>query len=93
MAEAFVEFRAERHGVDSADQDTQFIAVGETKGAYFRLVGSERTILGVVAPIAGDVWFIKLAGDNELAEREREHFEQFVKSIHLNGAEGADDGQ
>jgi hypothetical protein len=71
----------------------QFIAVGESKGAYFRLVGPERTILGVVAPVAGDVWFIKLAGDNELAEHERERFEQFVKSIHFSGAEGADDGQ
>jgi hypothetical protein len=73
--------------------DAQPIAVGTTQGAYFRLVGPERTILGVVAPVAEDVWFIKLAGDNELAERERERFEQFVKSIHLNGGEGADDGQ
>lgn len=73
--------------------EAQFIAVGDSKGAYFRLVGPQRTILGVVAPVAGDVWFIKLASDNELAEREREHFEQLVKSIHFSGAEGADDGQ
>jgi len=78
---------------EQLQSDSQFIAVGETKGAYFHLVGPQRTILGVVAPIAGDVWFIKLAGDNELAERERERFERFVKSIHFSGAEGADDGQ
>jgi len=72
--------------------DVESIAVGETKGAYFRLIGTERTILGVVAPVAGQIWFIKLAGDNQLAEREREHFEQFVQSIHFR-EEGAGDGQ
>jgi len=78
---------------EQLQSDAQFIAIGETNGYYFRLVGPQRTILGVVAPVAGDVWFIKLAGDNELAERERERFEQLVKSIHFSGVEGADDGQ
>jgi hypothetical protein len=69
------------------------IDLGDTRGAYFQLVGSKRTILGVVAPVQGEFWFVKLAGDNDLAERERERFERFVRSIHFRGAEGADDGK
>jgi hypothetical protein len=78
---------------DQLQDAAQHIELGDAGGAYFQLVGPQRTILGVVARVRGQFWFVKLAGDNELAEHERERFEQFVKSIHFSGAEGADHGQ
>jgi len=39
-----------------------------------------RTILAVVALRPDKVWFLKLFGDTELAQREKANFEQFVKS-------------
>ncbi|HEV3022985.1 MAG TPA: hypothetical protein VGX76_10970, partial [Pirellulales bacterium] len=78
---------------DQLLEAAQRIELGDAGGAYFQLVGPQRTILGVVARVRGQFWFVKLAGDNELAEHERERFEQFVNSIHFGGAEGADHGQ
>ena len=42
------------------------------------------TILGVLAEHAGEAYFIKLKGDQSLAQRERAHFEQFVQSIQFS---------
>ena len=38
-------------------------------------------ILGVLTSYADEVYFIKLKGDQGLAERERAHFDEFVRSI------------
>ncbi len=62
------------------------ISVGGAAGSYVQLTGPadakpQQTILGVIAPHGEQVWFIKLQGDAPLAERERERFEAFVKSI------------
>lgn len=46
---------------------------------YLKLVGAKETILGVI--FERDGWFFKLRGDKELAERERERFEAFVRSV------------
>jgi len=59
-----------------------------TSGDYVELVGpasaeKRRTILGVRADAGGATWFVKLIGDSELAEREKSHFEAFVKSLRL----------
>ena len=58
------------------------------QGDYAELVGPAgvakgKTILGVMAFSGGRVWFIKLMGDSELAAREKDRFEAFVKSIKL----------
>lgn len=50
-------------------------------GDYVELVGPTDTILGVMAPAEGQVWFIKLSGDSKLAERENARFQEFVKSL------------
>jgi hypothetical protein len=58
----------------------------DTLGAsaeYFELVGPEKTILGVIATIGDKLWFIKLSGDNALAQREKARFQDFVKSLRL----------
>ena len=59
-------------------------ATGEAQ--FVALVGPEdakprQTILGAIAITGGRAWFIKLLGDAELAERERERFEKFVNSV------------
>ena len=38
-------------------------------------------ILGVLTSYANEVYFTKLKGDQELAERERMHFDEFVRSV------------
>jgi hypothetical protein len=52
-------------------------------GSYVELVGPSATILGVVAEAGGRIWFVKLSGDSELAQREKPKFEAFVKSLRL----------
>lgn len=68
------------------DQQGQKIQIDGHDGTSVELVGPEassprKTILGVVVEVQGKQWFIKLTGDAELAAREKEHFEEFVKSI------------
>jgi hypothetical protein len=48
---------------------------------YVQFSGSEQSILGVIAERDGLAWFIKLQGDKELAAREQQNFEDFVRSI------------
>ena len=50
---------------------------------YFELVGPEKTILGVIATVGDKIWFVKLTGQAELAQREKPRFEEFVKSLRL----------
>ena len=47
------------------------------------------TILGVIAIEAGRVWVIKLKGDTELAAREKQNFESFVRSIRFSKPDGS----
>ena len=59
------------------------IEVDGVKGNYVELVGEEsgKTILGVMV-VKDDVsWFVKFTGPSSLAADEREHFEQFTRSI------------
>jgi hypothetical protein len=71
---------------DKLKESLREIALGEHRGMYAELVGPEastprQTILGVVVQAAGQQWFFKLQGDSELAAKEKERFEAFVKSI------------
>jgi hypothetical protein len=50
-------------------------------GEYFRLIGPEQAILGVIATHGGKAWFVKLQGDHDLAVKLQEQFETFVRSI------------
>lgn len=63
------------------EQATKSISVGDIKGQYIEAVGETQTILGVMAIEGDKAWFIKLTGNKQLAEREKAHFEQFVKSL------------
>lgn len=54
------------------------------KGDYVELIGAEQAILGVIAVHEGAAWFTKLQGPHDLALRERERFQEFVRSIHFD---------
>ncbi len=54
----------------------QFIEMHSAKDAE-----KKQSILGVVVPAGERTWFIKLRGSTSLAERERERFEAFAKSL------------
>lgn len=40
-----------------------------------------QSIIGIVIPEGDQTWFLKVRGSTKLAEREREHFEAFAKSV------------
>ena len=68
------------------DKSLRHIQVDDVEGDYVELVGPEGTesrqaILAVVALQGGKAWFFKLWGDAELAQQEKDRFEQFVKSV------------
>jgi hypothetical protein len=50
---------------------------------YVQFVGEKEAILGVIAVLGPEAWFVKLQGSADLAAREKEHFEAFVKSIRM----------
>lgn len=54
---------------------------GGDPGTWVELVGAEKTILGAIV-VRGDVsWFFKMTAPSAVAARNREAFEQFVRSI------------
>jgi len=73
------------------------IQVAGAESHYVELVGPEdaerrRAILAVVAIHDARAWFFNMAGDAELALREKERFQSFVKSVKFAAAAGAENG-
>lgn len=71
---------------EELEKSVRPILVAGLDGQYVELVGPEKAdprqaILGVVAIRGERAWFFKLSGDADLALREKERFEAFVKSI------------
>ncbi|MEX2118407.1 MAG: hypothetical protein WD847_02255 [Pirellulales bacterium] len=66
---------------EELDQQVRKLPVGSDRGDYVELYGPEQAILAVIARQGGKSWFIKLMGDKQLAEREKQRFEQFVQSL------------
>jgi hypothetical protein len=68
-------------------KSAETIKLGDVEGKYVELAGpkqdggSQETILGVIAVRGPLAWFVKAKGDAALAEREKDHFKQFVESI------------
>jgi hypothetical protein len=67
-------------------QDLQKIPMGSAIGDYVELVGPDdasprQAILGVLTDVEGSTWFFKLMGEADLAMRERERFQAFVRSV------------
>lgn len=85
---------AEKELLDSL----QKISVGNVSAPYAELIGPEESgkqeaIFGVIVDALGKQWFLKLQGPADLAKREQPRFEQFVRSIRFDGAEGKSNGQ
>ncbi|HUS39306.1 MAG: hypothetical protein WBF93_04910 [Pirellulales bacterium] len=61
------------------------ITVDGHQGNYIELggngSGTDKAILGVVVKTGDTTWFFKLRGDAELAQRERDNFRDFAKSV------------
>lgn len=73
-------------------KDLQEIPLGTVTGDYVELAGPadakpRESILAVMADMAGSTWFFKLKGDADLAERERERFQAFVRSVKFSSKE------
>jgi len=83
---------------DDLERQKTIISAGTLSGTYVTMEGpatAERpeSIFGVVMLHAGKNWFFKLKGDSELAARERERFESFVRSVRFEMAAGDSDGK
>lgn len=63
------------------------MSIDGNDGTFVDLVGKDARsgkpscILGLIVPHGDETWFFKLTGDAELAQREKDHFESFVKSV------------
>jgi hypothetical protein len=68
---------------EELDEQVRKLPVGSDRGDYVELYGPKEAILAVIARQGGKAWFIKLMGDKQLAEREKQRFEQFVQSLKL----------
>lgn len=62
-------------------EETKKIDMNGVEGDYFRLVGPQKAILGVIATHGGKAWFVKLDGDHDLAVKLEKDFEAFARSI------------
>ena len=63
--------------------EMQEMPIGGTAGYYVQFTdpAGARTILGAIVPRADLGWFFKLTGDAELAAREKDRFEDFLRSV------------
>ena len=75
---------------EQLDKQIKKIQINQTSGDYIELVGLSKTeqpqtTLGVIVVDGPRVWFFKLDGDSELAQREKQRFEAFLQSARFNG--------
>lgn len=71
---------------EQLDREVQQIEIDESTGSYVQLIGPEsatpqESILAVVVCRGRTTRLVKLKGDSDLAARERERFEAFVRSL------------
>ncbi len=74
------------------DEQLTTISVEQEPVPYVQLTSppeskTRESILGAIVTRGETIWFVKLRGHAELAEREREHFEQFVRSLRFGKRE------
>ena len=62
-------------------EEAKKVDMNGVEGEYFRLIGPQQAILGVIAMHGGRSWFVKLQGDHDLAVKLQGQFETFVRSI------------
>lgn len=57
------------------------VEVGKLTGDLHEIVEGDKAILGVIFEDQGQTWYVKMMGDTSLVQRERERFEQFLKTL------------
>ena len=72
------------------EQSLNTIEVDGSPAEFVEIVGSEsegaeQAVLGAIIDRNQKTWFFKLMGDAELAQREREAFQEFVRSVKFRG--------
>jgi hypothetical protein len=75
-------------------RDAHTLKVGDTEAVYVELdglgLGARKRILAVVLPHGKkETWFFTLKGPPQLVEKEKSHFEAFVKSVRFDQAGAA----
>lgn len=71
-------------GLEAIQEDalkTTPVPVGELTGQLIDLQNGDKALMTVVIPQGDAQWFVKLMGSNELAQKERDKFLEFAKSI------------
>jgi hypothetical protein len=71
------------------DKELVQITIDGQPAVYIALPGPAdakppRTILGAIQVRESQSWFFKLVGDSDLAEREKDRFQEFLKSVRFN---------
>lgn len=66
---------------DQLDRASTKVDVGGAPGELFEFSNDVRAIVALMVRVRDQMWFVKLDGDKQLAERERPRFEAFLKSI------------
>jgi hypothetical protein len=62
------------------------VTIGGREGSLLEAIGEEQGILAAIVPEGDAKWFFKLQGPRATVEAEREHFQQFVKSVKFEAA-------
>ncbi len=79
---------------DALDEAVGKLVIAGVEAPYVELVGpkdAERpaAVSAAIVPFQKRVWFFTMKGDADLVQREKGHFEAFLKSVKLEAGEGA----
>jgi hypothetical protein len=73
-------------------KQAQTVDVGGSKGTLVDMTGTDSKtgkksrLIGVIAPQAGDTWFYKLMGDEQIVEQQKDVFTKFIQSAKFSNA-------
>jgi len=72
-------------------QQARSVDVGGVKATLADMTGTDRTgkkarLVGVIVPQAGQTWFYKLMGDEQIVEQQKDVFTKFVQAAKVSNA-------
>lgn len=66
---------------EEVEKQRKLVKVGDAEGRLYDVAGGENSIVSVIAPHQGWMWFFKLAGKKEIVERQKSIFVEFLKDV------------
>ncbi len=66
---------------DELTKDLEALRIGDRDARYVAITGASDTIFGAIVPGEGVLWFFKLKGDTELAQRTEPAFREFLETV------------